>query len=214
MAKKDKGAKVRPTEQPGEPRRITPVDIQQKEFATDRRPFQGYRESEVDRFLDEVTEELARLHAENKRLREQVELGLGPGGGLGASGGAAAEADRMVGRARQEANRLVLEARDRADLAALGPFLTREKEFLQGLASLIQRHAEGVKEDARRVRDLGDPDPAPAPGAEAVVDLTPAETPDHEATRPDPVGAPEPGPDREPEAGDDRSIRELFFGEL
>src|SRR5919197_535097 len=37
---------------------ITPVDIQRKEF---RLAFRGYSEREVDSFLDEVTEESARI---------------------------------------------------------------------------------------------------------------------------------------------------------
>src|SRR5438132_750769 len=37
--------------------------------------------------------------------------------------------------------------------AGLGRFLSREKEFLQSMASLIQQHAEGVKDDAQRARD-------------------------------------------------------------
>ena len=35
------------------PRKVTPVDIQQKEF---RLAFRGYSEREVDQFLDDVTE--------------------------------------------------------------------------------------------------------------------------------------------------------------
>jgi DivIVA domain-containing protein len=41
-----------------EPRRITPVEIQQKEF---RLAMRGYHERDVDEFLDEITEEVARL---------------------------------------------------------------------------------------------------------------------------------------------------------
>ena len=58
-----------PPTTPG-PKRLTPVDVQQKEF---RLAVRGYNEREVDEFLDEVTEEMARLYAENTRLRAEVE---------------------------------------------------------------------------------------------------------------------------------------------
>jgi DivIVA domain-containing protein len=54
--------------QPTSPR-LTPVDIQQKEF---RLAFRGYNEHEVDAFLDQVTVELARLYEENRRLDEEL----------------------------------------------------------------------------------------------------------------------------------------------
>jgi cell division initiation protein len=165
-----------PQERPaGESRRITPVEIQQVEF---RRSLRGYNEQEVDQFLDGVTEEMARLYAENKRRREELEFK----GTTSLSTGPAAEADAMVRQARGEADRILADARVRAQaivvaagthasLAATGEsdlsltpatavgrvalqaFLTREKQFLHGMAELIQRHAEAVKEDAQRARD-------------------------------------------------------------
>src|SRR5438094_10105071 len=82
-----------------DPKRVTPVDIQQKEF---RLAVRGYNEREVDQFLDEVTEEIARLYAENKRLREELDI-------LRRSRPAAPgtdEADLLVSRARDEAVRI------------------------------------------------------------------------------------------------------------
>jgi len=154
-----------------EPRRITPVEIQQKEF---RLAMRGYHERDVDEFLDAVTEEVARLYAENKRLHEEAESrGARPAGG--ASTG---EAESIVRQARQEAARIVAEgeARARALTGAVGPgaapgggvpagstspltgaalagFLSREKSFLQNLAKMMQDHANAMKEDVRRVRD-------------------------------------------------------------
>ena len=69
MSRKDKSAGQEP--QQARSTRITPVEIQQKEF---RLAMRGYNERDVDRFLDELTEEVARLHAENKRLREQADV--------------------------------------------------------------------------------------------------------------------------------------------
>jgi DivIVA domain-containing protein len=156
-----------------ESRRITPVDIQQKEF---RLAFRGYHERDVDAFLDQLTEEVARLHADNKRLREEMDFQrTSPLGGASS----AAEADALIRRAREGAARIMSEARERARAleasasgaagaagaapAAGGPigsFLTREREFLQSLAGLIQGHADSVKEEVRRLRTSPGPGPA------------------------------------------------------
>jgi cell division initiation protein len=148
-----------------EPRRITPVDIQQKEF---RLAMRGYHERDVDEFLDEVTEEVARLHAENKRLREELESKVP---GRFATGSATAEAEAALREAREEAARILAEAESRARTisaaasgsasavvpavtgAALAGFLSREKSFLQNLARMMQDHANAMKEDVRRVRE-------------------------------------------------------------
>jgi DivIVA domain-containing protein len=47
--------------------RLTPIDVQQKEF---RLAFRGYNERDVDEFLDLVTEELAAFTEENRRLQD------------------------------------------------------------------------------------------------------------------------------------------------
>ncbi len=49
---------------------ISPLDIQNKEFSKGVR---GYREDEVDAFLDQVTVDMEALLAENAELRDQVE---------------------------------------------------------------------------------------------------------------------------------------------
>lgn len=150
--------------------RITPVDIQKKEF---RVAMRGYHEQDVDQFLDDVTEEVARLYAENKRLHEELEF-------LGTRKldvGAAGEAEALMRRAQEEADRILAAARTRgSDLArrstgsspgsspgSLGPFISREREFLQSLADLIQSHAEAVKEELRRARGVTPPEPDSGP---------------------------------------------------
>jgi DivIVA domain-containing protein len=196
---------------PAEPKRITPVDIQQKEF---RLAFRGYHESEVDQFLDELTEEVARLYAENKRLREELDFKRTERLDTQGTG----EADAVLRQAREAAARIVEEARARASTlgapvgsepltlqagtALLGPFLAREREFLQGLASLIQRHADGVKEGISRARQdmtVARPEPAPPiepepPGSSGEADVEAAEAPGEVQDR-----APEPEESEEPE---------------
>jgi cell division initiation protein len=141
-----------------EPKRITPVDIQQKEFGL---AFRGYNERDVDQFLDELTEEVARLYAENKRLREDVEFTRTSRLDLGGAN----EAEALLRQAREEAARIIGEARARVSdaepgptagrgtAAALAPFVAQEREFLQSLATLIQAHAEGVKDQIRKARE-------------------------------------------------------------
>ncbi|GHU50017.1 hypothetical protein FACS1894127_4580 [Clostridia bacterium] len=50
---------------------ITPLDIQNKEFT---RGVRGYREEEVDSFLDQITLDLESLILENRRLKDSIEL--------------------------------------------------------------------------------------------------------------------------------------------
>lgn len=50
--------------------KITPLDIRHKEFT---RTMRGYRDVDVDEFLDEITEEFERLFNENIDYRERVE---------------------------------------------------------------------------------------------------------------------------------------------
>jgi DivIVA domain-containing protein len=137
---------------PGERQRLTPVDIQQKVF---RLAFRGYNERDVDEFLDHVTEEVAALHEENKRLREQV---AEPGGSGTDVAAANRQAEAIVRQAREHAARLVGDAERRATAAGASAgalsasFLLQERRFLQQMASLIQGHVGRLKEEAKRSR--------------------------------------------------------------
>jgi cell division initiation protein len=48
---------------------LTPQDVQQQKF---RVRFRGFDVREVDRFLEQLSESLASLHAENKSLKEEL----------------------------------------------------------------------------------------------------------------------------------------------
>jgi DivIVA domain-containing protein len=167
--KKDKGNEEQLFDEKKQPeaRRITPVEIQQKEF---RLAMRGYHERDVDEFLDEITEEVARLYAENKRLQEETESRAGSRFGAART---ASEAEAIIRQARQEAALIIAEAEASArSLAAsvesapapsptasgaawpeLASFLSREKAFLQNLARMMQDHANATKEEVRRVRE-------------------------------------------------------------
>jgi cell division initiation protein len=133
--------------------RLTPDEVQTKEF---RLSFRGYHEGDVDEFLDRVTEDLAALHEENKRLREQVGEPLGGPVDLQ---DAEERAERIVREAREHAARLVADAEQRAGQVTEagssggdttpGWYLLQERDFLERLASLVKDHAEDLKQRAR-----------------------------------------------------------------
>ena len=50
---------------------VTPLDIQNKEF---RRGMRGYREEEVDAFLDQVIEDYENLFRENQNLKDKLAM--------------------------------------------------------------------------------------------------------------------------------------------
>lgn len=148
--------------------RLTAEEVQKKEF---RLGFRGYHEGEVDEFLDRVTEDIAALHEENKRLREQLRERSGQGPlDLQA---ADHRAEQIVREAREHAARLVAEAEKRAGEvggagvsgAAAAPswYLFQERDFLERLASLVKEHADELKQHARaRVQEEAGPVDTPA----------------------------------------------------
>src|SRR5881409_3081935 len=90
--------------------RITPEDIQAKEFRIAR--FRGYKERDVDEFLDQLTLTWGSVLEENRRLRgagAPAATGSPPAIGAPDSGDAGRRADEIVQRAREEADRIVRE---------------------------------------------------------------------------------------------------------
>jgi DivIVA domain-containing protein len=131
--------------------RITPTDIQQKEFQVARFGA-GYRMREVDEFLDQVTDALSALVAENERLLR----------GSGDPGAASKGAP-------------VRPAADESDRAAVEAFLRREKGFLQDLGGLVQEHAEELRSMVRAARQstLGPAAPREEPPVEPAAAAAP-----------------------------------------
>lgn len=210
--------------------RITPRDVQQVEF---RLAFRGYNERDVDAFLDRVTEDLAAYQDELERLRRSV--------GAAAIPVEAAEAAEIVARAREEAAAIVRRAEQEAETiraaargaagdarAAVAPFLSREREFLQSLGSLVQSHANEIREMVQAVRsteaaaaeanpaDEGRPSgeaPEPSPEPETVRDEPPPAGPLEEPVVVERAGEPAFRSESAPAEGRERSLRELFWGE-
>lgn len=149
--------------------RITPLDIQQKEFRVSR--FGGYRMRDVDEFLDQLTEVVTELVDENARLRRQS--GAAPVVGSPDLDDVARQADEIIQRARDEAARIAADARSTSaatatpaagtdeDRAAVKVFLQQERAFLQELAGLVQGHAETVKGMVKGARGQAAPTPEP-----------------------------------------------------
>jgi DivIVA domain-containing protein len=221
--------------------RITPTDVQQVEF---RLAFRGYNERDVDAFLDRVTEDLSHYLEENQRLR----AGGAPPPLFQAPGAdARREAEEILTRAREEAAAIVRRAEQEAAgiraassaaggdaRAAVAPFLHTEREFLQSLGSLVQSHAEEVKQMVLALRARSEAAPEP-PAPEPPVSQPPEAEPSAEGAASAAeirarLGEPEPEPaaetdtvvvDAEPayteaapaDQGNERSLRELFWGE-
>ncbi len=218
--------------------RITPVDIQQVEF---RLAFRGYNERDVDAFLDRITEDLASYVEENAQLRG----GMGPATvGQVSVGDGSAESDAIISRAREEAAAIVRRAEQEAAAirgstgargaarAAVAPFLNTEREFLQSLGSLVQTHAEEIKQMVLSLRAREEnapapvePEPVPAvAGAASVAEIrerlgVPEGSGTEEADAVDPPvlieSATEPAYSTEgapANEGRERSLRELFWG--
>ena len=50
---------------------LTPLDISNKEF---KKAFRGYKEDEVDEFLDKVIADYERLYKENGELKDRISI--------------------------------------------------------------------------------------------------------------------------------------------
>lgn len=125
----------------GSAQRLTPDDIQRKEFRSARLRV-GYVMEEVDEFLDQVTDTLTALLAENERLRAQA-------------------ADRPAAPTSEPAAAAPPPS-DAADRAAIEAFIQREKAFLQSLGALVQEHAEALKGMVRSARSAARAETSPA----------------------------------------------------
>jgi len=157
MGQKDTQEKTTAAGGTAAPARLTPIDVQQKEFQVSR--FGGYKMRDVDEFLDQITDTFTALTAEIDRLSA---------GGTSRVVGSpdlddvARQADEIIARARAEAARITGEARSASssspapagphDRDAVNAFISREREFLQSLAGLVQEHAETVKTMAKSTR--------------------------------------------------------------
>jgi DivIVA domain-containing protein len=192
-------------------RMMTPLDIQQQEFRTATR---GYKMRDVDEFLDQVTDAMTAVLAENERLRAGA-----PASGIGSvdPGDVAHQSDEIIARARDEAARIVAEAREQAavmagagastdaDRSAVNAFLLRERDFLQSLAGLVQGHAESVKGMARAAREASAPAVPPEEAAEATQLVPEQRSGSQRKGAPEPVATSEPAPPEQAKSRDEET---------
>lgn len=134
--------------------RITPEEVQRVEF---RLSFRGYNERDVDAFLDRITGDLSSYLDDVAAARATSPSSL-----------AGADPEAVVSRAHEEAAEIVRRAQEQAeaihaaagaggapggDRNAVAPFLNKERAFLQGLGSLVQTHAEEIKQMVLAIRE-------------------------------------------------------------
>jgi DivIVA domain-containing protein len=93
-------------------RRLTPADVQSVTFAHGSVLHPGYAPVEVDRFLNRLGDELARLTAEKAELRDQVHALQQQLEGMAPPVAPSDQAVRILSTAQQTADRYVAEAED------------------------------------------------------------------------------------------------------
>lgn len=136
MKKKDTTSESAPGWDSAPGGRITPQEVQQKEFRVARFGA-GYRMREVDEFLDQITDTMSALVADNERLRQ---------------GSTSGSVRSDPGSTTRSAPPSVPSPTDDAGRAAVDAFLRRERGFLQDLGALVQTHAEELRSMVREVR--------------------------------------------------------------
>jgi DivIVA domain-containing protein len=184
MKKKDTTSGKTSEWDPAPEGRVTPQEVQQKEFRVARFGA-GYRMREVDEFLDQVTDAMSALVAENERLLQ---------------GSAGRSPDSNQPSTPPSLAPSVPSLADDAGRAAVDAFLRREKGFLQELGGLVQGHAEELRSMVRDIRrDVAGPVAAASPAVESRVE--PAPTPVTEPG-PSPDASPGPSPDASTEPGE------------
>lgn len=93
-------------------RRLTPSDVHAVRFTRASVLHPGYVHTEVDRFLNRVTQEMARLTAEKAELRDQVHGLQAQLDGAAATPPPSEQAVRILSSAQQTADAYVAEAED------------------------------------------------------------------------------------------------------
>jgi DivIVA domain-containing protein len=93
-------------------RRLSPGDVRSLRLTRGTMLRPGYNDVEVDRFLDRVAEELARLHADKAELRDQVRALQEQVKGATAQEAPSDQAVRILAVAQQTADNYVAEAED------------------------------------------------------------------------------------------------------
>ncbi len=94
----------------GATRRLTPAEVQNVTFSRSTMLHPGYADAEVDRFLDRVGDELARLQSENAALSDQLAALQERLEGVESRPGPSEQAVGILAAAQQTADQYVAEA--------------------------------------------------------------------------------------------------------
>lgn len=173
---------------------IRPIDIQEKEFT---RAVRGYKEDEVNAFLDDITIDLERLldelrqtKEENSRLVEELERHRGSEGTVletleaaktlmaDISASAEKRADILLKNAELDAQLMQKEARDMADriteesAAMKSRFIDFRTRYKNLLESELQRF-ESLSGEIFPELGVDDFDDLPKPAAESQIKVQP-----------------------------------------
>ena len=146
---------------------LTPLDIHNKEFG---RTFRGYKEDEVDEFLDEVVKELEGYIRENIRLKDELEkfqanvdqyrkmentlnstLIVAQETAEEVKSAAHREAELIVRESEEKAEKILTEARERAKQVAA------ENEHMRLQTQLLKSRLKTLLQSQLDLLDSGGP---------------------------------------------------------
>ena len=146
-------------------RRLTPSDVQSVRFANGSMLRPGYNEVEVDRFLNRVAQEIARLYAEKAELRDHVRALQDQVEEVVIQEAPSDQAVRLLATAQQTADQYVAEAED-FSRQMTADARVRYEEQLRGARETAGAIIQAAHEQAGRMVGGGIPaavgEPVPA----------------------------------------------------
>jgi DivIVA domain-containing protein len=134
-------------------RRLTPADLQNLRFTRGSMMRPGYVDSEVDRVLNRVAEELGRLYAEKAALRDEVRSLRAQVEGAAVQVAPSDQAVRILASAQQTADNYVAEAEEFSRQMTSEARATYEEEIRQArenAGAIIQAAQEAARNLSRQ----------------------------------------------------------------
>ena len=113
---------------------ITPLDIQNKEF---KRSFRGYKETEVDQFLDDIINDYEKLYKENLELKDKI-LAL-------------SEQIKQYSNLEQTLKDTLIVAQSTAD-EVIGTARQKAKVIIEDAEMVSKKRIDAANDDVRNIR--------------------------------------------------------------
>jgi DivIVA domain-containing protein len=151
-------------------RRLTPADVREVRFARSSMLHPGYSDTEVDRFLDRVGEELARLHAEKAELRDRVQELQAQVGDEQPHADPTAHAVSLLAVAQQTADQYVAEA-ETFSRVMVSEAQQQYEEQLNAAREKVGAMIQAAQEAATRIAAAGAPDAGRTPDSRTEEEL-------------------------------------------